>query len=73
LIAHASSEMAGHRDLPAAHHHEAALADPRIVKCFAGFVELEGELAALLGGAHAPDIQTRGRSSEPNRRRIERL
>lgn len=43
-----AARMRAYVDLPAAPHHEEALADPLLVEVFARFVQIETELAAYL-------------------------
>ena len=56
-LSRAALEMEGCRDLPAARHHEEALADPALLDTFRRFVAVETELAALLARSAEEDAQ----------------
>lgn len=47
-LASTAEQMRGYRHLPAARHHPAALAEPKLLDIFERFVVVEGELAQLL-------------------------
>jgi hypothetical protein len=50
-LARTAKRMRAYRDLPAAPHHEEALADARLMEAFRRFVALETELADLLAAS----------------------
>lgn len=52
-----AERMRGYRDLPAARHHEEALADPRLIEAFETLVALESELAAIVGESAENDAR----------------
>ena len=54
-LAATAKQMAAYRDLPAAEHDPAQLADPRLRDAFASYVALERELLTLLETAVARD------------------
>ena len=56
-LASTAQFMAACEDLPAAHHHEETLADPRLMEAFAQFVALQTELAEMLRASADQDRQ----------------
>jgi hypothetical protein len=56
-LARTAKRMRACRDLPAAQHHDEALADARLLQVFERFVALEKELADLLATAVEEDGQ----------------